>query len=177
MARTPKLNDLQLILLSTASAREDGNVFPLAECIVNKPAEVAKAITVLLKRALVSEYPETVLVRVWREDTEQRIGLAITDAGRALIDGPTAPADASSDEPAAIATDPLPTPSRTGTKTDAVLELLSRTEGATSAELIEATGWLPHTTRAALTGLRKKGHAIERTKRGDQTCYRIAGQS
>ena len=25
-----------------------------------------------------------------------------------------------------------------------------------------ATGWLPHTTRAALTGLRKKGHVIER---------------
>jgi DNA-binding MarR family transcriptional regulator len=73
-------------------------------------------------------------------------------------------------------TDPLPATSRTGSKTDAVLELLNRDEGATSAELIEATGWLPHTTRAALTGLRKKGHAIERTKRGDQTCYRIAGQ-
>jgi hypothetical protein len=175
MARTPKLNDLQLILLSTASAREDGNVFPLAECIVNKPTEVAKAITALLKRSLVSEYPETVLVRVWREDTEQRIGLAITDAGRALIDG--APADLSSDEPDAVVTDPLPAPSRTGTKTEAVLELLNRPEGATSAELIEATGWLPHTTRAALTGLRKKGHSIERTKRGDQTCYRIAGQA
>ena len=85
MARTPKLNDLQLILLSTASAREDGNVFPLAECIANKPAEVAKAITTLLKRSLVIEYPETVLVRVWREDTEQRIGLAITDAGGRLL--------------------------------------------------------------------------------------------
>jgi hypothetical protein len=177
MARTPKLNDLQLILLSTASTREDGNVFPLAECIANKPAEVARAITTLLKRSLMIEYPETVLVRVWREDTEQRIGLAITDAGRALIDGPTAPADASGDEPPASATDPLPTPSRTGTKTEAVLELLNRTEGATPAELIEATGWLPHTTRAALTGLRKKGHAIQRTKRGDQTCYRIAGQA
>ena len=35
MARTPKLNGLQLILLSTAFAREDGNVFPLAECIAN----------------------------------------------------------------------------------------------------------------------------------------------
>jgi hypothetical protein len=36
-----------------------------------------------------------------------------------------------------------------------------------------ATGWLPHTTRAALTGLRKKGHVIEKTKRDDATCYRI----
>jgi hypothetical protein len=177
MARTPKLNDLQLILLSTASAREDGNVFPLAECIANKPAEVAKAITALLKRSLVIECPETVLVRVWREDTEQRIGLAITDAGRALIDGPATPADLNDAEPTEIATDALPTPGGTGSKTAAVLGLLNRADGATSTELIEATGWLPHTTRAALTGLRKKGHAIERTKRGDQTCYRIAGQS
>lgn len=58
-------------------------------------------------------------------------------------------------------------------KTNTVLALLRRDGGATTAELIDATAWLPHTTRAALTGLRKKGHVIERTKRGDETCYRI----
>lgn len=68
---------------------------------------------------------------------------------------------------------PAPKPA-TGTKTTAVIALLERAEGATLAELIVATGWLPHTTRAALTGLRKKGHVIERSKRGDETCYRIA---
>ena len=62
----------------------------------------------------------------------------------------------------------------TGNKTAAVIALLKGDEGATLAELIAVTGWLPHTTRAALTGLRKKGHAIERSKRGDETCYRIA---
>ena len=36
-----------------------------------------------------------------------------------------------------------------------------------------ATSWLPHTTRAALTGIRKKGHEVERMKRDDATCYRI----
>ena len=61
-----------------------------------------------------------------------------------------------------------------GSKTTAVIALLEREAGATLAELIAATGWLPHTTRAALTGLRKKGHAIERNKRGEETCYRIA---
>ena len=66
------------------------------------------------------------------------------------------------------ATSPAP-----GTKTAAVIALLQRKEGATLAELVAATSWLPHTTRAALTGLRKKGHAIERTKRGEETCYRI----
>ena len=39
--------------------------------------------------------------------------------------------------------------------------------------MVKATGWLPHTTRAALTGLKKKGHTIQRDKRGDVTCYRI----
>ncbi|MDB5677443.1 DUF3489 domain-containing protein [Sphingomonas bacterium] len=57
------------------------------------------------------------------------------------------------------------------TKTALVLELLQREGGATLAELVNATGWLPHTTRAALTGLRKKGHTIDRSKRDDATCY------
>jgi hypothetical protein len=41
--------------------------------------------------------------------------------------------------------------------------------------MVEATGWLPHTTRAALTGLRKKGHAVDRRKRNDVTCYHLEG--
>jgi DNA-binding transcriptional regulator PaaX len=52
-----------------------------------------------------------------------------------------------------------------------LLTLLQREVGATLAELIEATGWKAHTTRAALTGLRKKGHTIERRKRDELTCY------
>ena len=59
-------------------------------------------------------------------------------------------------------------------KVAAVLDLLRRAEGATLAEMVDATGWLPHTTRAALTGLRKKGHAIAKGKRNDATCYSIA---
>ena len=63
--------------------------------------------------------------------------------------------------------------SAVGSKSAAVVALLERDSGATLAELIAATGWLPHTTRAALTGLRKKGHSIECSKREDATCYRI----
>lgn len=59
------------------------------------------------------------------------------------------------------------------TKIGHVLALLRRDGGATMPELIAATGWLAHTTRAALTGLRKKGHAIATGKRGDATCYTI----
>ena len=60
------------------------------------------------------------------------------------------------------------------TKIGKVLAMLKRDEGATLDEMVEATGWQKHTTRAALTGLRKKGHVITRDKRGELTCYRIA---
>ena len=65
-----------------------------------------------------------------------------------------------------------PAPARQ-TKASDVVTLLQRKSGATLAELTAATGWLPHTTRAALTGLRKKGHVIAKDKRDDVTCYRI----
>ena len=55
-----------------------------------------------------------------------------------------------------------------------MLSLLQRKQGATLTELAEATGWLPHTTRAALTGIRKKGHAVAKGKRESETCYTLA---
>ena len=52
--------------------------------------------------------------------------------------------------------------------------------GATIEELIAATGWLAHTTRAALTGLRKRGYAvaIDRSDDNRGSFYRIpAGET
>src|SRR3982750_1986554 len=43
------------------------------------------------------------------------------------------------------------------TKQAAVIGLLQREQGATLADLVDATGWLAHTTRAALTRLRQAG--------------------
>ena len=48
------------------------------------------------------------------------------------------------------------------TKQALLLELISREGGATLEELSSASGWLPHTTRAAITGLRKRGHDVQR---------------
>jgi len=45
-----------------------------------------------------------------------------------------------------------------------VISLLKRDSGATLDELIGATGWLPHTTRAGLTGLRQKGCVLTKSK-------------
>jgi hypothetical protein len=53
---------------------------------------------------------------------------------------------------------------RAGSKQAKIIDLMKRAKGATLDEMIEATDWLPHTTRAALTGLRKRGFALERIK-------------
>ena len=66
-------------------------------------------------------------------------------------------------------------PPRTESKIALITRLLERAEGATLGEMVGATGWLPHTTRAALTRLRKKGKVITKGERDDVTCYFIAG--
>jgi DNA-binding MarR family transcriptional regulator len=65
---------------------------------------------------------------------------------------------------------------KTGRKSEKVLALLGRKDGATIAELTEATGWLPHTARAMLSGLRKKGERISRTKVDGITRYSITAE-
>jgi predicted transcriptional regulator len=39
--------------------------------------------------------------------------------------------------------------------------MLRRPEGATVAQIAEATGWAQHTVRGFFAGLKKKGHAVE----------------
>jgi hypothetical protein len=65
---------------------------------------------------------------------------------------------------------------RAGTKIAGVTNMLSRAEGATIDELASAMGWLPHTTRAALTGLRKRGYALisDRSDKARGSIYRVA---
>lgn len=58
-------------------------------------------------------------------------------------------------------------------KTARVLSLLGRPEGATLQQMVEATGWLPHTTRASLTGLKKKGHEVTSVKNDGVRTYRV----
>lgn len=65
-------------------------------------------------------------------------------------------------------------PSQPNSKASLVLQLLERPEGATVAQLVTSTNWLPHTTRAALTGLKKKGHEVTSSKMdGEERVYRV----
>lgn len=54
-----------------------------------------------------------------------------------------------------------------------IIRMLSAKEGASLDALVSATGWLPHTTRAVLTGLRKKGFVIERVRNENVSTWRI----
>ena len=63
---------------------------------------------------------------------------------------------------------------RAGTKQALVVDMLSSGTGVSIQDIMQATGWLSHSTRAALTGLRKKGLQIERVElSGRHALYRI----
>jgi hypothetical protein len=165
-----KLTDSQLIVLSKAAARNDGAaVIPER---MNRAA-VAKVGSSLVARKLMREIRSKPGTPIWREDEDKRrISLIITRAGRDAIGvaddlaeaEPLAAAKSNNSRPADVDHQPLSGLPRAGSKQALVVAMLSKDKGVTLDALIEATGWLPHTTRAAMTGLRKRGFAIERTR-------------
>lgn len=87
----------------------------------------------------------------------------MTPASRPQCSAPSEPAEA----------DSSPGQIRAGSKQAIIVNLMVRPKGASLDELVAATDWLPHTTRAALTGLRKRGYTVERTRGDDKiTRYR-----
>lgn len=64
-------------------------------------------------------------------------------------------------------------PPREHSKASRLLALLKTGTGASLDDMTEATGWLPHTVRAAMTGLRKRGYQIERHIEGSVTVWSI----
>ncbi|KAA2236440.1 DUF3489 domain-containing protein [Salinarimonas soli] len=179
-----KLNDTHLVLLSAASQRDDGLVAP-PETVA--AASASKAMAALLEADLLAEVPVSAQAPAWREDEAGRpVGLRITAAGLGAIalsegeghagaGGLDCAFPSCEESGRARGTErTAPSAARAGTKRALVLDLLCRPEGATLADLASATGWLPHTTRAALTGLRQDGHAITRsTNEAGQSFYHI----
>ena len=169
MTKTIHLTDLQLVLLAGAAARDSGSLIPLPERCQQESSRIGKSIASLLRGGLVEELVVTDRELAWRDEEQAMIGLFITQAGRDVLG-----AGAKEPEVKKVVTQPSPRPA---SKIGTVLLLMKRDEGATLGELVEATGWLPHTTRAALTGLRKKGHAVAKGKRGTATCYTILAEA
>ena len=185
MKSTVRLTDIQLILLATAAQRADGSLLPPPDTVGEGPARIRKAVEALIRRGLAQEVPIKKSADAWRSEGRRSIGVVITDAGRAAI-GVEEPESGTTTlesekvphssppllEQLAGADRALGSPGA-HTKTALVVEMLRRDSGATLDELTGATSWLPHTTRAALTGLRKKGHAIAKRKRGAVACYHL----
>jgi hypothetical protein len=184
---TVKLNDTQLVMLSAAAQRED--------LCLTAPEKMKGAILVkvgekLAKLGLVREVRTKARMPVWRRDDTGNFALELTAAGLKAIaveddsHEAGAPLEGPQPQPHAIRAcspdvlnqhDKASTP-RSGSKLAQVIDLLKRSEGATIANLVDATGWLPHTTRAALTGLRKRGYAVVRERvHGGESIYRIVG--
>jgi Protein of unknown function (DUF3489) len=188
-----KITDTQFAILSEASQRKD-------RCLIApktvKAAVALKVAAKLLKAGLVREIKAKTGMEAWRRDEEtgQAYSLKLTDAGLKAIaadergsqsipstsvprntNEDSSKAKIGADLAAARSATGAPTAApRQGTKIARVVELLQRDKGARLDELIAATGWLPHTARAALTGLRHRGYEVrlERGENGRASVYR-----
>ncbi|MCF8880526.1 DUF3489 domain-containing protein [Hyphobacterium sp. SN044] len=85
--------------------------------------------------------------------TRNSKSVRITEIGLAALE----PVPKPTAKPKSKNAEPKPT-----TKKARLIELLMAKDGVTVPALAETLGWLPHTTRAALTGLKKDGMTITR---------------
>jgi hypothetical protein len=194
MTSPTKLSNTQLVILSAASQREDRCL--TAPKNLNRGA-LQKVAAKLLDAGLARELKTRAGMVIWRRDDEegQAYSLKLTAAGlkAATVDevdsgsiADSATSSKANEEPStsnnaaniAAVAPPPPNSSapRGGTKIAHVIALLQRDQGAKLDELIAATGWLPHTARAALTGLRHRGYDVrlERGEKGRGSVYRAS---
>ncbi|MDT8989268.1 DUF3489 domain-containing protein [Curvibacter sp. APW13] len=141
MEALPKLSPAQSLLLRTAARRDDGRVIP--------PDTLRGGARVKVLTAL--------LLRGWIEPAADGDHL-LTDAGYVAI-GQQRPVPLDDVQPMDT-TDDLQLLEgisvRPGTKLAALVMALRRPQGATSLQLILATGWQPHTVRGAISGMLRK---------------------
>jgi hypothetical protein len=169
-----KLTENQTALLESAWRRED-------RCFVLPPNLKGRATQKVAAKLIAAGFAKEIKAKgelpIWRRDTEcdQSYSLKLSAAGvKAVALGE---AQSGKPAPASPVQEPLPdlkdsseashhaaevgkAAPREGSKLASVIALLSRSEGATIDVLTKATGWLPHTTRAAITGVRKRGYSV-----------------
>ena len=183
-----KLTDAQLVMMSAAAQRKDRCLSAPATI---KGAVLSKVGVKLAKLGLAREIGAKSGAPIWRRDhAGHGYALKLTAAGLKTIaidegsQDTIEPSEAAQPQSNNCANpdeggDParLAAP-RGGSKLALVIEHLQRADGATLIDLTQATGWLPHTTRAALTGLRKRGYAVIRERIGaGGSVYRISDAS
>ncbi len=187
----PRLTDTQLVVLSAAAAREDHSVLPLPKSL--KGGAVTKVLNALITRGLIEQAEDPRFAvedgfRITRaglrainaDDTESTQAACVAGEKETGATPPetkdyanTAPDSATQGQEHGKPTVKL----RQGTKQALMIALLEREEGATIAQLQEATGWRVHTCRGAMSGVLKKklGLVITSEKNGaGERIYHIA---
>ncbi|WP_353346667.1 DUF3489 domain-containing protein [Litorivita sp. NS0012-18] len=93
----------------------------------------------------------------WRETGDGHgVTLVATDIGLAAI-------DIEPDTSAAPEPEPKTSTPREGMKQVTLIDMLRATDGATTEEIMAATGWQSHTVRGAMAGALKKRLGLEVT--------------
>jgi uncharacterized protein DUF3489 len=203
MPSTKPLSKIQHLALETAADRPSGLLLPLPADLPARGAVRQRLLAGLLAAGFVEEVPAADPTEASRtNETGRGVALRITAQGLAAIGrarsvarrkararpAPAlreAPAEGSPPcaRPVAAETGPggsgspgpdaAPAGRHPGGKLGRVLATLATEAGATLPELVALTGWQPHTTRAALTRLRQRGHALERHERDGKKAYRL----
>lgn len=174
-----KLSDTQLAMVRAAAQRDDRCLTPSPTLKDGAAQKVAAKLT-----AAKREIKAKAATPVWRRDGEggRPLALKLTAAGLKAVAvnketaAPEAIAESTNSVDAAAGfKHPDDAAPREGSKLAAVVAMLRRNQGATIGDLTAATGWLPHTTRAAITGLRNRGYSVihERIEDGG-SAYRIS---
>jgi hypothetical protein len=149
-----KLTDTEQVIL-TAVARNNGTV-PTRERSKSKadPRAYGAAIASLIRRGILE--PRGPAREGDYAKDGQKLVLAKTETDEE-------PGPARNSEPR----------SRDGTKQALMIEMLRRPTGATIAEIMEATGWQPHTVRGAMAGALKKKLGLVISSEKDDARWRI----
>ena len=187
MSSQKPLSAIQMTILMHAAQRPDRAVLPLPLNAKLVGGARLKVLTGLLTRDLVEEVAMDHAEAAWRiDESGQQVSLRLTSAGliaagveapvEIVVDDADEAGDMASAEPASIAetTVEIASPKAPGGKLGAVLVALGADGGASIDTLTSLTGWLPHTTRAALTRLRQRGFPISRHTAHGCTIYRLA---
>ena len=168
-----KLTHTQRVILGAASQRTDRLALPLPKSLKGGAAQ--KVIKPLIEKGLLKEVEANRKLGdpVWRETGDGHgLTLIITEVGCACIGIEVEPRKPNSHKP-----EPKPATTerktREGTKQALVIEMLRRPEGATIAEIVEATGWASHTTRGFFAGALKKKLGLTITSEKDEKRGRV----
>jgi len=176
----PNLSNAQAALLAAAAARPDLNVLPASETLRLKGAAHERTLKALLGRGLIAAAPTSGRAKKskWvggpNAGEGDRRRLILTPAGLEAIGVDSAPAvTGTADAVPEQRARPQTQRARPGGKLGVLLDAVSRPEGSTLEDLTAASGWLPHTTRAAITRLRQRGFDVRLATMGTRRAYHL----